>query len=204
MVQPLEPNDSKLRTSCKRVTKRELRTNAVQHEIEQLLDYVYGTSNKGESRDKRKPMTVGLSANQVGFETCISIVDVAIAQKRFNEVLVLVNPEITWKSRTIREFDESCLNIPEVWGWTKNRSNRVKVSALTRSGQDIHLDVNGAAAVLLQHEIDHLNGTLFIDHLEDPTRACLVKSAELSEYKNARRRKRQWRKRADVSHLVRS
>lgn len=203
-LEPLKSDDPLLRQACESVSKRALRTNALQAEIDGLLDFVYGKNNKGEKRNKRKPMTVGLSANQVGIMKQISIVDVAIGRKKFNEVLVLINPEITWRSKTLVGFDEACVNIPEVWGYTRNRAKRVKVSALTRSGQEIHLDLKGSSAVLLQHEADHLNGKLFIDHLEDPMRACHVKDEELPEYKKSRKKNyTSWGKFIDVSDLAR-
>lgn len=202
-LQPLKPDDPMLRKPPEPVTKQELRTNAIQDDIERLLDYVYGENNKGVNSNRQKPMTVGLSANQVGIGKRISIVDIAIGKKRYNEVLILINPEITWRSKSVMEFDEACINLPEVWGLTRSRAKRVKATALTRSGKNIELDVSGAAAVLLQHEVDHLDGRLFIDHMEDPSRACLVKNTELPEYKKSRRNKETWTRTTDASHLAR-
>jgi peptide deformylase len=194
---PLLPNDRLLRQKCKKISLRELRTNHVQGVIDQLLDYVYANSKKTKPKTKKRPRVVGLSANQIGYDLSIAIVDLAIGHKNYNDIHVLINPTITWSSKSLLERDEGCVNLPDVRGFVK-RSKRVRVDAFDRSGNKLSLDLNGWAAILLQHEVGHLNGQLFIDYLPDPKKAHLVKPENFSDYKN---KKKTWDKFVDVSKL---
>jgi peptide deformylase len=197
-LSPLNAKNPILRKSCKSIQPSELRTKIVQDTINDMLDFVYAKNNKGKQRDANKPMRVGLSANQVGINKQISIVDLAIGRKSYNDVHVLINPKIIWKSKSTFERREGCVNLPKVWGYIK-RSKRVKVTTIDRSGNKIEYDLSGWSAVLAQHEIDHLNGILFIDHLENPKKAHLV---EPTEYKAHKKSKKNWNKFIDVSNLV--
>jgi peptide deformylase len=197
-LEVLSPDDPLLRKPSAVVALSELRTRKFQELIGQMMEIVYGKNNKGSGRDSNKPMTVGLSANQLGVNKRISIVDLAIGRKGYSDIHVLINPEITWSSKTLLDRREGCVNLPTIWGYVK-RAERVKVRALDRSGNKIDLDLHGWPSVLLQHEIDHLNGKLFIDHLEDPTKAHLVLPGE---YKLAKKAKKNWDKYIDVSHFV--
>lgn len=141
-------------------------------------------------------MTVGLSANQIGIDKRISVVDLAIGRKRYSDIHVLINPEIIWRSKSILERYEGCVNLPEIWGEVK-RSKRVKVNAYDRSGNKLTIDTNGWSAILLQHEIDHLYGKLFIDHLPDPTKAHYVESDQMKDY---RKNYKHWHVFTDVSN----
>lgn len=197
-LEVLELGNPILRQPCLQISPTELRTRKIQDLINKMLDIVYGRNNKGSTRHTNKPMTVGLSASQVGINKKISIVDLAIGRKSHNDIHVLINPEIIWKSKSTIERREGCVNLPTIWGYVK-RSKRVIVRAVDRSGNRIKLDVSGWVAILLQHEIDHLNGNLFIDHLEDPTKAYLVLQGEYKAYKKA---KKEWDKFIDVTHLI--
>jgi peptide deformylase len=195
---PLKPDDPTLRKVCHTVNLPDLRHNSLQSDIENLLDYVHNSSNKGDKRDRNRPSTVGLSANQVGLDLSITVVDLGIGHKSYNDLHVLINPMITWSSKTIIEHDEGCVNLDHIRGFVK-RSSRIKLDAYDRSGNKISLDVHGWPAVLLQHEVDHLNGKLFIDKLEDPKKAFLVKDKQLLEYKKL---KKDWNKFIDVTSLI--
>ncbi len=197
-IELVHTNNPILRQTCLPISPAELRTRECQDLIELMLDEVYGKNNKDQNRNTNQPTVVGLSANQMGVNKRISIVDLAISLKGYSNIQVLVNPEITWKSKTIIERLEGCVSIPSVWGYVK-RSGRVKVNALDRAGNKLQLDVKGWTAVLLQHELEHLNGILFIDHLEDPTKAHLVQPDEYRVHKLA---KKNWNKFVDISKLV--
>lgn len=205
MVQELKvclPSAKVVRTACAEVSPRELRTKELQETIEQLLDFVYTGSNKGESRDRTKPMTVGLSANQVGINKAICVVDFGIGNKRYNDLHVLVNPKIVWRSKTITTKHEGCVNLEhgKIRGLVP-RNQRVKVEALDRFGTKLTIDAKGWVAKVLQHEIDHLNGKLFIDHIADPTKAHYVTDDDRLAYLKSDKSK--WRKYKDVSQFVR-
>lgn len=191
----LKPDDPGLRVVSEKVTIKELKDKTFQGAIELLLDYVYGNNNK---KERNKVRTVGLSANQVGLLKRISVVDMAISRKQFSDIHVLINPEIIWKSKSLQEKEEGCVNLPHVFGSVK-RSKTVKVKALDRSSNELEIKATGWPAILLQHEIDHLNGHLFIDHLEDPQKAHKVLDGEIKEY---RKNRKTWDKFVDVSKLV--
>ena len=195
----LKPTDPILRTKCQQIAKRELRLTKTQLIIEDMLDYVYGTNNKGTERDRSHSMTVGLSANQMGLAKQISIVDLAIGRKTISDIHVLINPEIVWKSKTLVEHVEGCVNLPNIWGPVK-RSKRIKVHAFDRSGNEMLFTLSGWPAILLQHEVGHLQGELFIDLLENPKQAHLV---ENDDYKTYRKHKKSWAKFIDVTNFLR-
>lgn len=102
---------------------------------------------------------VGLAANQVG-----SLQKVAVIQlPDWEEALVLINPEIIRREGE-REVEEGCLSIPGYRGMVK-RSERVRARALDLNGKVIRIKADGLLAQALEHETDHLNGILYIDHL---------------------------------------
>ena len=102
---------------------------------------------------------VGLAANQVG-----SLQKVCVIQlPEWEEAIVLINPEITEAEGEV-ELEEGCLSLPGYRGITL-RSEKVKVKALGLDGKAVRIQTEGLFSQALQHEIDHLNGILFIDHL---------------------------------------
>ena len=103
---------------------------------------------------------VGLAANQVGVLQKVAV----IQTPEMEEPLVLINPEVVERMGE-REVDEGCLSIPGYRG-ELTRSETVKVRALDRNGKRYTVKVDDLRAQALEHEIDHLNGVLYIDHLE--------------------------------------
>ncbi len=163
-----------------------------------MLDFVYGGINKtqaGARRDPRRPTTVGLAGNQVGIMKQICVVDLSIGHQGYSDVHVLVNPRITWWSKSMVSKAEGCVNFPTIWGQTR-RSRSIKVSAMDRSGNKIELKLEGWPAVLLQHEIDHLYGRLFIDRLPDTKHAHYVPREDYVSYRQVKPEK--WTKFVDV------
>lgn len=108
---------------------------------------------------------VGLAANQVGVSLQLAVIDLSQVEdeSRRHPLLVLINPEVLSLEGSVTE-EEGCLSIPE-YAETVKRAARVKVRALDRSGKTFELEASGLLAKALQHEIDHLNGLLFIDRL---------------------------------------
>ena len=100
---------------------------------------------------------IGLAAPQVGRRERVAVIDVD-GQKH-----ALINPRVVFQDGSARS-EEGCLSIPEVFG-DVTRAERVIVEALDRDGNAIEIDANELLARCLQHEIDHLHGRLFIDHL---------------------------------------
>jgi peptide deformylase len=109
---------------------------------------------------------VGLAAIQIAVQKRVIVVDVA---KRADEAaapepLCLANPEILWASAELSTCQEGCLSIPDVFEDVA-RPTRVRARYLDRDGRAQEIEADGILATCLQHEIDHLNGVLFIDHL---------------------------------------
>ena len=116
---------------------------------------------------------IGLAAPQVGRTERIAVVDVDEA------AFAIVNPVIVSDDRTLSKGEEGCLSIPDVYGDVA-RPETVKVRALDRDGNPFEIDAEGLLARCLQHEIDHLDGRMFIDHLSVLRRkAALAKWATI-------------------------
>ena len=122
---------------------------AVTDDLRALADDMFETM--------RAASGLGLAAPQIGRSERLCVVEVD------GRELTLFNPEIIERDGKIR-WEEGCLSIPEIFGWVE-RSNWVKVSAMDRKGETIEIEGSELLAVCLQHEIDHLDGKLFIDHL---------------------------------------
>jgi peptide deformylase len=108
---------------------------------------------------------VGLAANQVGVSLQIAVIDLSTREdeKRRHPLLVIINPELLSQEGAVTE-EEGCLSIPE-YAENVKRSAKVKVRAQDRTGKAFELEADGLLAKALQHEIDHLNGLLFVDRL---------------------------------------
>ena len=104
---------------------------------------------------------IGLAAVQVGVARRVIVVDVSPER---NAPLALVNPRVAEALEDESEFEEGCLSVPGVYE-TVSRPARVRVEALDRDGQELSIEAEGALAACLQHEIDHLDGRLFVDYL---------------------------------------
>jgi len=105
---------------------------------------------------------IGLAANQVGVPRRLIVVDCS-RRDPDSQLIVLVNPEII-AAEGLTSIEEGCLSVPEYQAEV-TRYEEVKVRGLDLQGKAVELDADGLLAVVLQHEIDHLNGKLFIDHL---------------------------------------
>jgi peptide deformylase len=116
---------------------------------------------------------IGLAATQVDFHQRLLVIDIS---EENNEPLVFINPEILEKEGE-EEMDEGCLSVPGIYE-TVRRAERVKVRALDRQGNPFELAADGLLAVCIQHEIDHLDGKLFVDYLSILKRQRIKKKLE--------------------------
>jgi peptide deformylase len=116
---------------------------------------------------------IGLAAIQVGMPKRVVTLDLAKKDDPKNP-LVFINPEILWISEEKAIYEEGCLSIPEYYGDVE-RPAQVKVKYLDLEGKPREIEANGLLATCLQHEIDHLNGVLFIDHLSKLKRDRVLK-----------------------------
>jgi peptide deformylase len=122
---------------------------------------------------------IGLAAIQVGVPRRLIVIDVSKDGEEKNP-LFLANPEITWSSADLSDYEEGCLSIPEYYEMV-TRPAEVKVRYLDREGEAREIHASGLMATCLQHEIDHLNGVLFIDHISRLKRQRVVKKFQKAQ-----------------------
>ena len=113
---------------------------------------------------------VGLAANQVGVALRVAVVDVGDEQP---DPLVLINPVVTPRGDMLETAEEGCLSIPDIFGEVE-RPLAITLEALDRDGKPYRMDIEGYKARAVQHEVDHLDGVLFLDHLSAVKRASLL------------------------------
>jgi peptide deformylase len=120
---------------------------------------------------------VGLAANQIGEPVSVFLVDIA-SEDEPSDLRVFINPEITSRIGTMT-FSEGCLSFPEVTEDIK-RSETVTVRALDRNGNSFELTAAGLLAVAIQHESDHLDGVLMIDHVGPLKKRLMARKVQRS------------------------
>ena len=117
---------------------------------------------------------IGLAATQVNVHQRVLVADVSQEQ---DQPLAFVNPEIIERDGKT-EAEEGCLSVPGIFDKLTTRSARIRVRALDRDGKPFELDADGLLAVCIQHEIDHLEGKLFVDYLSELKRTRIRKKLE--------------------------
>ena len=157
--------DPVLRQKAKRVRKADAA-------LLRLIDDMIETMHAEEG--------VGLAANQIGVLQRV----VVIQLPEDEEARVLINPEITRREGE-REVEEGCLSIPGYRGLF-TRSETVRAKATDRYGKPVRIKAEGLLAQALQHETDHLNGTLYIDHIESPENLHKLEPEDESENEPAK------------------
>ncbi len=117
---------------------------------------------------------IGLASPQIGLLKRLIIIDTYEEGEKF----AFANPKITWKSDESNVMKEGCLSIPGVEGEVR-RSERIKIKANDPyTGEEVEKELSGLPARVFQHELDHLNGVLFIDHLTNDERMQLSRKLE--------------------------
>lgn len=124
---------------------------------------------------------IGLAATQVGVAQRVVVIDLSPGQ---DQLQVLVNPRVVARDGS-QECEEGCLSVPEVYD-TVERAERVTVSYLDINGDAREMDADGLLAVCVQHEIDHLDGKLFVDYLSRLKQDRLRKKADKRQRDEAR------------------
>jgi peptide deformylase len=130
----------------------------IQQIIDQMFSAMYGTPNG-----------IGLAANQIGVKKRVAVFDFKRTKQKEGSPLVVINPEIVWSDGTITR-EEACLSIPG-FSAKVTRKKKVGVKGYDRQGKPIEIEAEDIEAICFQHEIDHLNGILFIDHISSLKRA---------------------------------
>lgn len=116
---------------------------------------------------------IGLAAIQVNVPKRVIVIDLS---EDHSDPLCLINPEILERTGE-EEMDEGCLSVPGFFETVK-RADRIRVRALNRDGEPFELETDGLLAVCIQHEIDHLDGRLFVDHISSLKRQRIRKKLE--------------------------
>jgi peptide deformylase len=116
---------------------------------------------------------VGLAAIQVAEPIRLLVIDTARKEEP-PDPQVFINPEIVWSSEERSTYEEGCLSIPEYYAEVE-RPASVRARALDREGKEREILAEGLLATVLQHEIDHLDGVLFIDHISKLKRDRVIK-----------------------------
>lgn len=142
----LEFPDPRLRTVAKPVLD-------VDDDIRKLIDDMFETMYTAPG--------IGLAATQVNVHKRLVVIDVS---EEKDHPLVFINPEITLLEGPDHEYDEGCLSVPGFFE-TVSRPENIIVKALDRDGNSFELKPTGLLAVCIQHELDHLNGKLFVDYI---------------------------------------
>ena len=149
-----------LRQRAREVTPQELRSPAVQKLIDDLIDTMRGAGG------------AGLAANQIGELACVAVIEVGENHPRYPykppiPLTVIVNPVIEPLDAETVEINEGCLSVPNLRG-TVDRYLGIRVRYLDRDGTEHDEVRRGLTAGTFQHEVDHLNGVMFLDRVRDP------------------------------------
>ena len=158
ILEILKYPDKRLRTVAKPV---ENVNSEIKKQVKDMFETMYDAPG------------IGLAATQVNFHQRLIVVDVS---EECNEPICLINTEIIEKNGEIA-WEEGCLSVPNYYESVK-RANEIKVSALNELGQSFEIEASEMLAVCIQHEMDHLNGILFVDHLSKLKQKRLKKKAE--------------------------
>ena len=137
----------------------------VDDELRNLLDEMLKTMYSASG--------IGLAAVQIGILKRLIVIDISKEDQSKNPIF-LVNPEITFKSKNTSVYEEGCLSLPGHFAEIE-RPAECKVNYIDYSGQKKELQANGLLATCIQHEIDHLNGILFVDYLSKLKKDMIIK-----------------------------
>ncbi len=158
--------DSRLSTKCEPVDK-------IDDELRKVLDDMLETMYANEG--------VGLAANQVGITKRMFVMDVTEEGEKPNPIK-MINPEITWVSDSQVPKPQGCLSVPNAYNEV-TRPEKLTVQYLDENGKEQEMTADGWLAVCIQHEMDHINGKLFIDHLSSIKRRIIMQKLKTNKRK---------------------
>ncbi len=150
--------DPRLKVKCKPVEE-------VTPELVKLMDDMLDTMYDAPG--------IGLAAPQVGVTKRVLVADVCKEEDK-REPRRLINPEIIWASDEMFEYEEGCLSLPEQYSEVE-RPKQVRIKYLDEKGKEQEIEAEGLLAVCLQHEMDHLEGILFVDHISSLKRNVIMR-----------------------------
>ncbi len=157
------------------------RVRGLDERVRELIDDMIETMREADG--------IGLAAVQVGVPERVVVIEIPVVREgeeeaeeapghalsgvEETELYVLINPEVVRASRELEEGVEGCLSVPG-WAGEVERHREVVVEAVDRQGREVRLKAEGLLARVLQHEIDHCQGVLYIDRIEDPEKIWKV------------------------------
>ena len=147
----------------KRLKKIAAPVKKIDNEIKNIIEQMFFTMYEEKG--------IGLAATQVNIHKRIIVIDVS---ENKDKKIFLINPEIISLSDDIDTMEEGCLSVPGFYE-AVSRPKTIKVSSLDYDGKKIEIEANGLLSTCIQHEIDHLNGKLFVDHISSLKRSRIEK-----------------------------
>jgi peptide deformylase len=157
----------------KLLRKKSAPVERIDDELRRFLDQMLATMYEAPG--------IGLAAVQVGVPRRVITLDVVAKESEeeeggepTREPMFLINPEIVWRSDEPSLYEEGCLSIPEYYAEVE-RPARIRFRYLDREGKQQEQEAEGLLATVVQHEVDHLDGTLFIDHISKLKRDMVIK-----------------------------
>lgn len=193
----LNLNDPRLKQVAREIPQDKINSSDTKKIIQTMLNVAYG-----EQKDKNKPVMVGLAAPQIGISKRIILVDIAADGKgKVGNLRIYINPQVIWKSKREGEWYEGCYSTGRICGIV-SRPTSIKIQAFTTSFPLVKWERRlerhtGYVARIFQHEIDHLDGKIFIDHIKDPEKLHWVEEKEFPLYRNKQAWKN-WPKKASL------
>lgn len=145
--------------------KKAIKVAAVDDRVRRVMDDMLETMYHAPG--------IGLAAPQIGLSERIVVIDIGRSEEN-RQPLCLVNPEIVWVSDEDNTYEEGCLSVPEYYADVV-RPKAVKVRFLDRDNNPVEMETDGLLATVVQHEMDHLDGILFVDHLTSLKRNMILR-----------------------------
>jgi peptide deformylase len=167
----LEFPDPRLRTKAAPVDPAQIMTPAFQTRLDDMFETMYAAPG------------IGLAASQVDVHQRFMVIDIS---EEKDQPLVFINPQILAKSGE-QVYQEGCLSVPTIFA-DVTRANEITVQAHGRDGKPFELHVDGLLAVCIQHEMDHLEGKLFVDYLSEIKRERIRKKLDKDRKEKASRK----------------
>lgn len=162
----LEFPDPRLRTKATPVTEFD-------SDLHQLIDDMFETMYEAQG--------IGLAATQVNVHKRLLVIDVSESR---DTPQVFINPGVEIIEDELSEYDEGCLSVPGFYE-TVSRPRKVRISAMDKHGEPFELEAEGILSTCIQHEIDHLDGKLFVDYLSNLKRQRIRSKLEKEHKKSA-------------------
>lgn len=162
LLEILEYPDPRLRTKAEPLSLEEIHDSALQRQIDDMLETMYDAPG------------IGLAASQVDFHKRLVVIDVS---DEGDDPMVFINPEVTPLTEELETMKEGCLSVPGFYEEV-TRPERVRINAVGRDGKAFEMIAEGLLAVCIQHELDHLEGKLFVDYISPLKRNRIRKKLE--------------------------